>query len=295
MEDQIRKALEFLRQDLRMEEEAAALYARQAEEMEEGWLRRIFLENVADEERHAEIFRYAIDRVEYSAANPTVSTGIDELDDILYGGVPEGYAVILISPPLDERDLLTEGFLRDGVDRDEAVLLITTRLRGVASGLATERPDRFYLMLCSPRADLMVGDGPNVLKFQGVENLTQLNIALERFLRGISERGGGPRRVVLDIVSDTLLTHELRVARSWLTDLLTMLKAGDATVLSTLDPDMHSRDEARTVIDLFDGHMDIEEREADGERRRTLTVRRLYGKKYLDRELVLDRDRLTRR
>lgn len=257
------------------------------------WLKRI-LENT-DEQQHAEIIKYAIERIDYSATNPMVATGIDELDDILYGGIPEGYAILLTSPPLDERDIILETFLRDGIERDEVVLLISTRLRGVASELVANNPESFYLLLCSPRANLMVEDGPNVLKFQGIDNLTQLNISLEVLLRDISEKGKNLRRVVIDIVSDTLMTHEMRMVRRWLTELLTMFKSMNSTILSSLDPGMHSRDKVRTVIDLFDGHIDIEEREAEGEWRKTLTVRRMYGKKYLDRELLLERERLTQR
>jgi len=44
----------------------------------------------------------------------------------------------------------------------------------------------------------MVEDGPNVLKFQGIDNLTQLNISLEVLLRDISEQGKNLRRVVID-------------------------------------------------------------------------------------------------
>lgn len=293
MDEQMKKALEYLRHDLKMEEEAAELYACQAAEMEEGWLRKIFIDNVADERAHAEVFRYAIERVEYSVANPTVPTGIDELDNILYGGIPEGYAVLITSPPLDERYLLMERFLLEGIDRGEVALLLSTRLRGIQSELAVEKPESFYLVLCSPRSDLVIGDGPNIFKFHGVENLTHLNIALETLFRKIKEKGETLRRVVLDIVSDALLAHEIKVVRSWLKDLLTMFKSTNATVISTLDPGMHSSDVARIVNDVFDGHMDIHDREVEGERTRTMSVRRLYGKKYLKKELVLERDKLT--
>ena len=41
---------------------------------------------------------------------------------------------------------------------------------------------------------------------------------------------------------------------------------------------MHSRDETRAVIDLFDGYIDVEEKEVNGEQKKTLTVKRLYSK-----------------
>ena len=294
MEEQMTKALAFLKQDLQLEEEAAELYARQAAEIEVGWLRKLFLENVADEEAHAAVFRYAIERVEYSASNPTVSTGLDELDDVLYGGIPAGYAVVLVAPPLDERDLLVESFLLQGVDREETVLLASPRLRGVFAELVTAKPETFYLFLCSPRVDSVAHEWQNVVPFPQLD-LTQFNIRMDALLHDLSERGRTLDRVVLDVLSDALLIHEPTTVRRWLRDLLQMLKAAHATVVSLIDPGMSSRDATRAVLDLFDGHFDVEERAVDGRMERTLTVRRLYGKKYLETTVVLRRENLTRR
>jgi hypothetical protein len=201
--------------------------------------------------------------------------------------------MLITSPPLDERNLLTENFLKQGIHGNDAVLHITTRLRGIASQLVEGKPESFFLMLCNPWADNMVSDQPNVLKIKGVEDLTQLSISLESFLRDIMEKGDSLRRVLLDIVSDALLTNEIRVVRRWLMDLLAMFKHRNVTTLTTLDPDMHSRDEARTIIDLFDGHMDITERNVDDDPKKILTVKRLYNKKYLERDMVLKRETLT--
>ena len=74
-----------------------------------------------------------------------------------------------------------------------------------------------------------------------------------------------------------------------------MFKSMNSTILSSLDPGMHSMDKVRTVIDLFDGHIDIEESDKKGEWRKMLTVKRMYGKKYLDRELLPEREKLTQR
>ncbi len=43
-----------------------------------------------------------------------ISTGYGELDNLLLGGIPENYAVILSSPSSDERDLLIKRFLEAG-------------------------------------------------------------------------------------------------------------------------------------------------------------------------------------
>ena len=207
--------------------------------------------------------------------------------------MPKGYAILITSPPLDEKDLLIDSFLKQGIYREDAVLFFSTRLRGIASELVDGNPESFFLMLCNPWADNIISDRPNVLKFNGVEDLTQLNISLEVFFRNIAEEGVNIRRVVLDIVSDALLTHEIRVVRRWLMDLLTMFKHRNLTIISTLDPDMHSRDESRTIIDLFDGHIDISEREVNDELNKILAIKRLYNKKYLEKDLILTRDKFV--
>jgi KaiC/GvpD/RAD55 family RecA-like ATPase len=257
------------------------------------WLNRILDQDITDDEKRAEIFRYIIERVEYSVDNPTVPTGIAELDDVLYGGVPKGYAVIITSPSLDEKDLLIENFLLQGVYSDDVVLQICTRMKGCARELVEKNSEGFFLMLCNPWVDNNVRDHPNVINLKGVEDLTQLSISLDVFLREIEEKGESLNRVVINIVSDALLTHETRVVRRWLMDLLTMFKHRNVTSISTLDPEMHSRDEARTIIDLFDGHMEISEKKVNDELRKVLTIKRLYNKKYLERDLYLSRENLT--
>jgi len=41
-----------------------------------------------------------------------ITTGYEGLDNLLFGGIPENYSVILTSPSSDERDLLLRGFLK---------------------------------------------------------------------------------------------------------------------------------------------------------------------------------------
>ena len=45
-------------------------------------------------------------------------------------------------------------------------------------------------------------------------------------------------------------------------------------------------------MDLFDGIIEIYERELKERSRRFLIVKKMYGRKYLETELMLDRDKL---
>ncbi|OEU44361.1 MAG: hypothetical protein BBJ60_10285 [Desulfobacterales bacterium S7086C20] len=251
------------------------------------WLNRILENEVPDDEAKVERYKYLIERVEYAAKNSTTPTGIQDLDDLLYGGIPTGYSVLLTSPSLDEKEHILESFLRQGVAQGESVLLLSTMLKSGSSSQVENNQDNFYLMLCSPWADNIIQDQPNVLKFHGIEDLTQLNISLKVFIRGILENCDTIDRIVLDLVSDALLMHETRVVRRWLMDLLTMFKQLNITTLSTLDPGMHSTDEVRIIIDLFEGHLDITEKRVDNNTETMLRVKRLYNKKYQNKDLEL--------
>lgn len=241
---------------------------------------------LTDDQARAERLKYLIERVEYSKNNPTTPTGLQELDDILYGGIPTGYSILLTSPSLDEKDLIIDTYLRQGLIQDETVLLLSTMIKSISNSFVMKYPDNFYLMLCSPWADSVIQDSPNVSKFHGIEDLTQLNISLRVFLREITEKEHTIERIVIDLISDALLMHETRVVRRWLMDLITMFKQQNITTLATMDQGMHSDSDVRIITDLFDGHMDIAEK-SDESTEKKLTIKRLYNKKYQKKDLKL--------
>jgi len=92
-----------------------------------------------------------------------VSTGYKELDDLLHGGLPRNYAVILTSPSCDERDLLIKRFLEAGAKEGQITLYVTTMATGVEN-LTEEFQSNFYLFICNPQADTIIKDLPNVFK-----------------------------------------------------------------------------------------------------------------------------------
>ena len=106
-----------------------------------------------------------------------VTTGYEDLDRILLGGLPEKYAVVLASPSCDERDLLVRRFLDVGAKAGQVTFYLTIEPRGLMD-LVKKYPSSFYMFICNPRADTMVENQPNVYKLRGVENLTDISIAL---------------------------------------------------------------------------------------------------------------------
>lgn len=216
-----------------------------------------------------------------------VSTGYNDLDSLLFGGIPLNYAVILTSPPCDEKDLLVHRFLEAGLKKRETTFYISTEASGVKT-LAEKNQSVFTLFVCNPQADKIIRNLSNVFKLKGVENLTEISISLTKASRELAKPSHEARRACVEIISDVLLRHGAVQARRWLTDLITELKSKGFTTLAVVNPQMHSPQEVQAILDLFEGEIGIYEKDAV----KLLKIKRMYNQEYLDSELRLRKDRL---
>jgi predicted ATPase/KaiC/GvpD/RAD55 family RecA-like ATPase len=211
-----------------------------------------------------------------------IATGYADLDNSLFGGIPKNYAVILTLPSCDERNLLIKSFLETGAKKDEVTFYVTTDPGGVKA-LAEEFPSNFYLFVCNPQVDAIVRSQPNVFKLKGVENLTDIGIALTSAIRKLDPSLKGQRRVCIDLVSDVLLQHHAVQTRRWLAGLIPELRSAGFTTLTTMDPEMHAPQEVRAILDLFEGEINIYEKGTE----KYLKIKKMSNHKYLENELLL--------
>jgi KaiC/GvpD/RAD55 family RecA-like ATPase len=77
-----------------------------------------------------------------------------------------------------------------------------------------------------------------------------------------------------------------------LSALIPELKAKAFTALAIMDPEMHSPQEARAIQDLFEGEISICERDSADGLRRYLRIRKMYGLRYSEKELLLRKESL---
>ena len=135
-----------------------------------------------------------------------ITTGFSELDALLFGGIPEKCAIVLVSPSIDEKELLIKRFLEAGASAGETTFYVTAEAANTKA-LAEKYPSNFYLFICNPQADAMVQSLPNVFKLKGIENLTDIDIALTKAFRTLIPSDAGSKRICIEIVSDVLLQH----------------------------------------------------------------------------------------
>jgi hypothetical protein len=152
-----------------------------------------------------------------------VSVGYKDLDNLLFGGLPDRYAVVLNSISCDETKLIINCFLEKGVRKGEPTFLITidaSRWERVAEDFSN-----FHLFVCNPQAETAVKSLPNITKLRGVESLTGISIPIFSTLRNLEESSCKPRRACLEVLTDILLQHHAAQTRRWLVGLITELKS----------------------------------------------------------------------
>ncbi|MGD0449784.1 MAG: ATPase domain-containing protein [Candidatus Bathyarchaeia archaeon] len=216
-----------------------------------------------------------------------VATGYYNLDEMLCGGLPPNFAVVLTSPSCDERDLLIKSFLETGQKNGEATFYVTIDPR-LAIDLTGKAPSTFYLFVCNPQADALVKTpSPNIFKVNGVESLTNISIALTSAIRKLDPSLKGNRRMCIDIVSDVLLQHHSVQTRKWLTELIAQLKSTNFTTLAVIDPQMHPSEELHAILGLFEGEIDICDRQTEKGLERFLKIKRMSNQKYIKNETLL--------
>lgn len=223
-----------------------------------------------------------------------ITTGYEDLDNLLFGGIPENYAIILTSPSCDERDLFIERFLETGAKQGQVTFHVTIDGSG-AKALAEEFWSNFHLFICNPEADAIVNSLTNVFKLRGVENLTDISIALNSTIRKLDRSLKKPRRICIEIISDVLLQHHAVSTRRWLAALIPTLKSRGFTTLAVMNPHMHSPQEVQAILDLFQGEIDIYKKKTERGFKRYLRIEKMYNKEYLESELPLKKGRIRKK
>ncbi len=222
-----------------------------------------------------------------------VNSGFEDLDSLLLGGIRESYAVILTSPSCDEKDLLIERFLKKGIEENQVTLYVTIDAKA-AVDLAEKFPLNFYLFICNPEADAIVKNLPNVFKLKGVENLTDIDIALTSVFRKLDTVPTRTRRACIEIISDALLQHHAVSTRRWLVALIPKFKSRGFTTLAVMNPHMHSPQEVQAILDLFQGEIHIYKKKTEKGLRQFLRIERMYNQEYVQTELPLKKERIPK-
>ena len=227
-------------------------------------------------------------QLDYEVLPNRMPTGYAPLDRLLLGGIPETDSMVLTSPSIDERDLLIKRFLEGGAESGETIFYVSTEI-SPGKALAEKYPRNVYFFVCNAQADSVIPIAPNISKLKGIENLTNIEIALTKAMRSLPPSQAA-KRICIAIVSDVLLRDHAVITRKWLSSILPALKAQGFTTMAVLNPLMHPKEETQAIQGLFDGEILLQEEETATGTEKTLRVRKLRDQKYLENEIKLTRE-----
>jgi TolB-like protein/cytochrome c-type biogenesis protein CcmH/NrfG len=205
-----------------------------------------------------------------------VSSGYGRLDEALKGGFLAGTAIVLSAPASDEVPLLVGNFLKASKEQS----LLICRTVSSAETITQNMGENVRVLVCSDRP---VSPARNIIPGKGIENLTDVNLQIGEVITSAQ-----PKRLVIDILSDILLRHKALQTRKWLTELLERLRSKGLTTLAVLNPYMHSSEDVQAVVDLFDGNVEIFEKESEGGTRKYLRIKWMHGIETAEKEFPLE-------
>ena len=224
-----------------------------------------------------------------------IAFGQKTVDDALYGGIPKNGVLLITSPACEEKEIIVTRFVETSLDQSEIVVQIVTDNK-FGQNEKIMQSELLYQVICNPQIDIgsLKCVAENCVQVRSVERLTELSVALTTLLNNIEKASGqeNSKRLVIDILSDTLLANQSLNTRKWLRETITKFKQKNFTILATLNPHMHSKEDVQSLLDLFDGQVEIYEKELQGEPRMFMRVRRLNNSRYSSKEVQLIREDL---
>ena len=222
------------------------------------------------------------------SSQPSVSTGYSELDSMLGGGVPLGYAVVLVSQSYDERDLLIRKIIDSSVAAGMPTVYMSDDIAKTRD-LIGRHKQNFYAL--NAMADKIAPESTNLFKIPDVGDLSNLNITSNKIIES-KVADGKSKVVIIDFLSDLLIRNKALTTRKWLSDFAAKRKAGGFTVLATLDPSIAQKEDIQTIVGVFDGVLEVYEKPLQERSRRFLVIKKMYARDYSENELMLDKQRL---
>jgi len=210
-----------------------------------------------------------------SALRGRVPTGYGRLDEALKGGFFAGSAILLSAPASSEVPILVRNFLK----ASEEVGLLICRSQSSAEAVSQPDDENLKCMVCSEKP---ISPSRNFLPGKGIDNLTELNFQITETIGSVQ-----PKRVAVEILSDILLRHKALQTRKWLVEFLEKLHSKGITTVAILNPYMHAREEVQAVVDLFDGNLEIVEKDVEGALTKFLRVKWMQGTEVAEKELPL--------
>jgi len=202
-----------------------------------------------------------------------VKTGIKGFDELIQGGLPAGSTVVLEGPSGIEKDYFAGEFLAEGLKAGEAVLIVISskppttlfeelRAKGFDPDKLFEEGRLRVVDWYSQKEESVVEveeAGP-VIKVS--LDLLNVGIAITRAIASLAK--DKPKRAVIEILSPALSAYELSQVHTFAQATKAKLSRQNVTSIFVIEKEMHDSTTLSTLLQPFDGVIDMDRvREGD--------------------------------
>src|SRR5881396_1396243 len=196
-----------------------------------------------------------------------LATGISGFDAMVQGGLPAGSSVVLQGPPGQEKLRFALTFLAEGLKSGASGLVmissqspdaVLSDLRGLGVDIdAVTRENRLRIVDWYSWSEETVTDvEERGIVVRSSIDLTNLGVALSRAMAALSGEKGC--RSVIELLSPAMNAYELTQVYAFAQSAKRKFDRHGFTSLVLLEKDMHSGPEVTTLLQPFDGVIEIE-------------------------------------
>src|SRR6059058_950418 len=196
-----------------------------------------------------------------------LATGISGFDAMVQGGLPAGSSVVLQGPPGQEKLRFALTFLAEGLKSGASGLVLISSqspdavlsdLRGIGVDIdAVTRENRLRIVDWYSWSEETVTDvEERGIVVRSSIDLTNLGVALSRAIAALSGETGC--RSVIELLSPAMNAYELTQVYAFAQSAKKKFDRHGFTSLVLLEKDMHSGPEVTTLLQPFDGVIEIE-------------------------------------
>ena len=176
-----------------------------------------------------------------------VSTGVEELDQLLKEGYPDKSAILVVGPPGIGKEALGYWFTETGLTQGDFCLYVTR----LAVSEITQDVKAFGVEIKGSLVWFARAGGQTKLD---INDLPGLSFSIKEILKKKGER---PARIVTDILSSLLMLNSPETVYRFLSQLLSEVKQYNVVVFATLEDGMHQPQVLAAIEQLFDGVLEL--------------------------------------
>ncbi|RLG42742.1 MAG: hypothetical protein DRO05_00220 [Thermoproteota archaeon] len=199
--------------------------------------------------------------------NDRVATGFSSLDEAIGGGLPRGFNVLLVGPPISSKEIFSKKFTYTGILQGDACIFTTTNRTAEEQerefselNMSIDEAKRdgriVFIDMFSRTIGLETEELPYIRRASSIMDLSGYNVIVRDLLKEFWMRHK-PVRFVFDTLTTLFTYNKPETVSRFLHALFGRLRASRSNGLFLFDKETHPQEVEHLLITLVDGVLEM--------------------------------------